>query len=123
MDARQDDGGKLMSRPQRHASRFKLPKGRPPALQELLQELHSMHARANYPSARWISRHYDVTQGAVLNLFKNEPKHEPPRPVVLLTVARCLAREMGLNEDEVCDRFDSRWKQAFAETEKLRADD
>jgi DNA-binding NarL/FixJ family response regulator len=89
-----------------------LPEGN---LRDLIAELHSLHARAGWPSVRDMARGQQFSYNAVHALFTS-PDGEPRLPVLLAVVHRLATMDPRADPDQVLDKFDRLWQAARVTT-------
>jgi EAL domain-containing protein (putative c-di-GMP-specific phosphodiesterase class I) len=93
-------------------SRPRLPPG---PIDDLVKELHALHARAGLPSTRLLARGQEFTYTTVHDLF-TKTSSEPPRLPVLLRIVEQLARRAPrMDVQETLDKFDGLWRAADEE--------
>ena len=83
----------------------------PGPLQELMIELHTLHARAGWPSTREIAKGHRFSYTTVHELF-TKTDSLPKLPLLLAVVSRLTNLAGRMDEDEVLDDFDARWTKA-----------
>jgi hypothetical protein len=93
-------------------SRPDLPPG---PLDDLVRELHDLHARAGWPSTRQMARGQDFSYTAAHDLFTRTVTGAPKLPVLLNVVERLAALAPRTDVDKTVDRFDTLWQAADRE--------
>lgn len=83
-------------------------------LRDLIAELHSLHARAGWPSVREMARGQSFSYNVVHELF-TQPRNDPPSLPVLLAVVSALANmDIRSDSERVLDKFDKLWQAVRA---------
>ncbi|WP_199509684.1 helix-turn-helix transcriptional regulator [Nucisporomicrobium flavum] len=81
-------------------------------LRDLIAELHSLHARAGWPSVRDMAKGQPFSYHVVHELFTTCRTERPSLPVLLSVVATLAARDPRSDPDRVLDKFDRLWQAA-----------
>lgn len=84
----------------------------PGPLDDLMRELHSLHARAGYPSARALATRQSFGYNAVHELFTKATSETPKLPVLLGVVKQLAELAPRTDIEADLDRFDSLWQDA-----------
>lgn len=94
-------------------ARLPFPELPPGALQDLMRELHDLHARAGWPGTRRIAEGHGFSHTAVHDLFTKTDS--PPRLPLLLAVVEMLSSlAPRVDVEATLDRFDAMWVAAIA---------
>jgi EAL domain-containing protein (putative c-di-GMP-specific phosphodiesterase class I) len=84
----------------------------PGPLNDLVRELHALHARAGRPSTREMARAESFSYTAVHDLFTKTAFEAPRLPVLHRVVERLAGLAPRTDVEDVLDRFDSLWRAA-----------
>ena len=86
----------------------------PGNLRDLVSELHSLHARAGWPSTREMAQGQPFSHATVHDLFTKTTA--PPRlPILLAIVDRLASAVRGADVEAIIDKFDRLWSAAVAD--------
>jgi hypothetical protein len=84
----------------------------PGPLDELVRELHALHARAGWPSTRELARGQNFSYTAVHDLFTKTTTEPPKLPVLHRVVERLATMAPRTDLEKTLDRFDALWLAA-----------
>src|SRR5258706_572731 len=87
-------------------------------LDDLVGELHALHARAGQPSTRQMAQGKDFSYTAVHDLFTKTITEPPKLPVLHRVVEYLAATAPRTNAEETLDKFDELWMAASGNTPK-----
>jgi EAL domain-containing protein (putative c-di-GMP-specific phosphodiesterase class I) len=100
---------------------------RPPlstgSINDLVSELHALHARAGLPSTRILARGQRFTYTTVHEVFTKTSTEPPKLPVLLRIVDQLAQLAPRTDVQETLDRFDQLWRAADEEATSLRFGD
>jgi EAL domain-containing protein (putative c-di-GMP-specific phosphodiesterase class I) len=96
----------------RELGRLSRPTLPPGPLNDLVRELHALHARAGRPSTRDMARSESFSYTAVHDLFTKTVSEAPRLPVLHRVVERLAGLAPRTDVEEVLERFDLLWRAA-----------
>jgi regulator of RNase E activity RraB len=90
--------------------RLRRPELPPGPLDDLVRELHALHARAGWPSMRDLAKGRDFSYTTVHDLFTKTITEPPRLPLLHKVVERLATLAPRANVEEILDKFDALWR-------------